>query len=130
MIFILVYWVLFIYYCSIYNYIELIITTSKLVVCKHLEGSLTGSAPRRGLFIFAYLFLVPINGSIYSLIVIWSFAKSSFNWSLCIMLLPFCFDRLYQHSILCTRTFVLRTYNFKFACWSNIIKLLPPWDIP
>ena len=38
------------------------------------------TATHEWLFIFAYLFLFPVNGSIYSFKVNWSYALSSSNW--------------------------------------------------
>ncbi len=71
-------------------------TTSELVVCttprrgfyrlahkrapKFSNASLLLAAAMSRLSFFAYLFFIPVNGSIYSLIVIWSIWRSSSNW--------------------------------------------------
>ena len=121
-------------------------TTSKLVVCTDPGGvrtcwplkgvlrvchriTITGSRWKR-LFSFAYFLLLPVNGSIYSLSVIWSLAKSSSSWFWIYSWIIFAFFPAVSTKYPWHQKFLLPYLYFRFACLSKIIRVLLLLSVP
>ena len=105
--------------------------------CWPLEGvlrvwhriTITGSRLKR-LFSFAYCLLLPVNGSMYSLSVIWSLAKSSSNWFWMYSSIIFAFFPTVSTKYPRHQKFLLPYLYFRFACLSKIISALLLLSVP
>ena len=111
-----------------------------------LEGHITGLTPKgalnsltphyiygqplKRLFFFAYLFLLPVNGSVYSFIVIWSISKSYCIWFLMYSCIAVLFRPTVSAKYPLHQKWRLPYLYFRFACRSKIIRVLFPLRYP
>ena len=79
---------------------------------------------------YALVFLLPVNGSIYSLNVNWSAAISSCSFFRIYSAITFLLRPISIYIVPFAPKFPIPIFYFKFACRSNIIKLLFPLRYP
>ena len=83
-----------------------------------------------GLLLFAWFTGSPVNGSIYSLSIIWSYSISSFNWFWIYSCIFFAFLPTVSTWYPRHPKYLFPYLYFKFTCLSNIINVLFPFRYP
>ena len=83
-----------------------------------------------GCLFLAYWFLLPVNGSVYSFMLIWSLAQSSSNWFFIYSAMIFCFFQPYQRNTLDTKNLLIHTCISNLHVDRRSLDYFSPWDIP